>query len=316
MVTCFRNNEQGHYPDECPKLNKASGTSGASGLGKKKKTNQNVKKTTRAFVVNAKEAAYMSDIITGMFRINDVCAKILFDSGANQSVIDYEFCKLLKEPLVKLDKPYLVETANGDVVKINEALVNGKITLFKHNMLAGFNAEAKKGDDLFDQLKGACHFSKIDFRLGYHPLEVQEKDVPKIAFRTRNAYYEFNVMPFRLTSTPAAFMDMMNRICKPYVDKFIIVFIDDILIYSKTPEDHAKHLRTLLELQRHEKLYAKISKCEFWLTEVQFPGHVISSQVIQVDLSKIEAITKWENPKSQTKVQSFLGLDGYYHRFI
>ncbi|KAD1683709.1 hypothetical protein E3N88_42464 [Mikania micrantha] len=146
MVTCFNCNEQGHYPDECPKLNKASGTSGIGGSGEK--ANQNVKKTTRAFVVNAKEAAYMPDVIIGTFRINDVYAKVLFDSGANRSVIDYEFYKLIKEPLVKLDKPYLVETANGDLVKINEVIVNCKITLFKHNIpvkflplkLVGFDA--------------------------------------------------------------------------------------------------------------------------------------------------------------------------------
>ncbi|KAD3338209.1 hypothetical protein E3N88_33730 [Mikania micrantha] len=145
---------------------------------------------------------------------------------------------------------------------------------------------------------------------------LQEKHVPKTAFPTMYGHYEFIVMPFGLTNAPAAFMDMMNRICKPYLDKFFIVFIDDILIYSKTPEDHAIHLRTLLELLRHEKLYAKFSKCEVWLTKVQFLGHVISSQGIQVDLSKTEGITKWENPKSPTKVQSFLGLDGYYCRFI
>ncbi|KAD4982099.1 hypothetical protein E3N88_18770 [Mikania micrantha] len=171
-------------------------------------------------------------------------------------------------------------------------------------------------DDLFDQLQGACHFSKIDLRSGYHQLKVQDEDIPKTAFRTRYGHYEFTVMPFGLTNAPAAFMDMMNHICKPYLDKFIIVFIDDILIYSKTPEDHTKHLRTLLELLRHEKLYAKFSKCEFWLTEVQFLGHVINAQGIQVDPSKIEAITKWENPKSPTEVRSFLGLAGYYRRFI
>ncbi|KAD3642189.1 hypothetical protein E3N88_31413 [Mikania micrantha] len=127
---------QEHYPDECPKLNKANRTSGDG--GSVEKANENVKRTTRAFVVNAKEAAYMPDVIACTFRINDVYAKNLFDSGANQSVIDYELCKLLKEPLVKLDKPYLVETANGDLFKINEVLVNCKITLFKYNIHVKF----------------------------------------------------------------------------------------------------------------------------------------------------------------------------------
>ena len=171
-------------------------------------------------------------------------------------------------------------------------------------------------DDLFDQLQGTCYFSKIDLRSGYHQLKVHEDDIPKTAFRTRYGHYEFTVMPFGLTNAPAAFMDMMNRICKPYLDKFVIVFIDDILIYSKTQEDHATHLRVLLEILRQEQLYAKFSKCEFWLSEVQFLGHVINAQGIQVDPAKIEAILKWEVPKSPTEVRSFLGLAGYYRRFI
>ncbi|KAD6454446.1 hypothetical protein E3N88_09152 [Mikania micrantha] len=171
-------------------------------------------------------------------------------------------------------------------------------------------------DDLFDQLQGACHFSKIDLRSGYHQLKVHEPDIPKTSFRTRYGHYEFTVMPFGLTNAPAAFMDMMNRICKPFLDKFIVVFIDDILIYSKTHEDHSNHLRILLELLRQEKLYAKFSKCAFWLPEVQFLGHVINASGIQVDPSKIEAISKWEIPKTPTEVRSFLGLAGYYRRFI
>ncbi|TLX66918.1 RNA-directed DNA polymerase, partial [Labilibacter sediminis] len=120
-------------------------------------------------------------------------------------------------------------------------------------------------DDLFDQLQGASYFSKIDLRSGYHQLKVHDDDVPKTAFRTRYGHYEFLVMPFGLTNAPAAFMDMMNRVCRPMLDKSVIVFIDDILVYSKTENDHASHLREVLELLRKEKLYAKFSKCEFWL---------------------------------------------------
>ncbi|GJU90959.1 putative reverse transcriptase domain-containing protein [Tanacetum coccineum] len=122
-------------------------------------------------------------------------------------------------------------------------------------------------DDLFDQLQGARYFSKIDLRSGYHQLRVHEDDIPKTAFRTRYGHFEFTVMPFGLTNAPAIFMDLMNRVCKPYLDKFVIVFIDDILIYSKTKEDHEVHLRLMLELLTKEKLYAKFSKCEFWLQE-------------------------------------------------
>ncbi|GJQ91901.1 putative reverse transcriptase domain-containing protein [Tanacetum coccineum] len=131
-------------------------------------------------------------------------------------------------------------------------------------------------DDLFDQLQGACCFSKIDLRSGYHQLRVREEDIPKTAFRTRYGHFEFTVMPFGLTNAPAIFMDLMNRVCKPYLDKFVIVFIDDILIYSKSEEEHEVHLKTILDLLQKEKLYAKFSKCEFWLQEVQFLGHVVN----------------------------------------
>ncbi|GKF34035.1 putative reverse transcriptase domain-containing protein [Tanacetum coccineum] len=123
-------------------------------------------------------------------------------------------------------------------------------------------------DDLFDQLQGACCFSKIDLRSGYHQLRVREEDIPKTAFRTQYGHFEFTVMPFGLTNAPAIFMDLMNRFCKPYLDKFVIVFIDDILIYSKSEEEHEVYLKTILDLLKKEKLYAKFSKCEFWLKEV------------------------------------------------
>ena len=171
-------------------------------------------------------------------------------------------------------------------------------------------------DDLFDQLQGACVFLKIDLRSGYHQLKVHEADIPKTAFHIRYGHYEFTVIPFGLTNALAAFMDMMNRICKPYLHKFVIVFIDDILIYSKPLEDHVIHLRILLELLCLEKLYAKFSKCEFWLLEIQFLGHVINANSIQVDPVKIEAVSKWEIPKSPIEVRRFLGLAGYYRRFI
>ncbi|KAJ9536518.1 hypothetical protein OSB04_un000312 [Centaurea solstitialis] len=171
-------------------------------------------------------------------------------------------------------------------------------------------------DDLFDQLQGAKYFSKIDLRSGYHQLKVREEDIPQTAFRTRYGHYEFLVMSFGLTNAPAAFMDLMNRVCKPYLDEFVIVFIDDILIYSKTAEEHGEHLRKVLEMLKREQLYAKFSKCEFWLKEVQFLGHIVTQEGIKVDPAKIEAIKDWESPKSPSEVRSFLGLAGYYRRFI
>ncbi|GJR89325.1 putative reverse transcriptase domain-containing protein [Tanacetum coccineum] len=245
-------------------------------------------------------------------------------------------------------------------------------------------------DGLFDQLQGSSVYSKIDLRSGYHQLRVREGDILKTAFKTRYGHYEFQVMPFGLTNAPAVFMDLMNRVCKPYLDKFMIVFIDDILIYSKNKKEHEEHLRTILELLKKEELlistdktkitrkpskmgkhgheerkstkeardakpkarkvkksklwstliktkgfsqlkgdsvnpsglhhdgmlYAKFSKCEFWIPKVQFLGHVINSEGIHVDPAKIESIKDWVSPKSPTEIRHFLGLAGYYRIFI
>ncbi|GKD42198.1 putative reverse transcriptase domain-containing protein [Tanacetum coccineum] len=151
-------------------------------------------------------------------------------------------------------------------------------------------------------------YSKIDLRSGYHQLRVRDEDIPKTAFRTRYGHYEFQVMPFGLTNAPVVFMDLMNRVCKPYLDKFMIVFIDDILIYSRNKEEHANHLRIILELLKKEKLYAKFSKCDFWIHIVQFLGHLIDSQGLHVDPAKIEAVKNWASPTTPTEIRQFLGL--------
>ncbi|GJX76325.1 putative reverse transcriptase domain-containing protein [Tanacetum coccineum] len=148
-------------------------------------------------------------------------------------------------------------------------------------------------DDLFDQLQGSSVYSKIDLWSGYHQLRIREEDIPITAFKTRYGHYEFQVMPFGLTNAPAIFMDLMNRVFKPYLDKFVIVFIDDILIYSKNKEEHGKHLKTILNLLRSKK----------------FSG-------VHVDPAKIEAIKNWAAPTTPTEVRQFLGLAGYYRRFI
>ena len=145
-------------------------------------------------------------------------------------------------------------------------------------------------DDLFDQFQGAKIFSKIDLRSGYHQLRIKEGDISKTAFRTRYGHYEYLVMSFGLTNAPAAFMDLMNRVFKPWLDKFVVVFIDDILVYSKTKEEHEQHLRMVLETLRSHQLYAKFSKCEIWLTSIAFLGHVISNEGISVDPKKVEVV--------------------------
>nr|GFA58774.1 putative reverse transcriptase domain-containing protein [Tanacetum cinerariifolium] len=146
-------------------------------------------------------------------------------------------------------------------------------------------------DDLFDQLQGSRVYLKIDLWYGH---------------------FEFQVMPFALTNAPAVFIDLMNRVRKPYLDKFVIVFIDDILIYSKNKEDHEEHLKTILELLKNEKLYAKFSKCDFWLEFVHFLGHMIDSNGVHVDPAKVEAIRNWSAPTTPMEVRQFLGLAGYY----
>ncbi|GJW39027.1 putative reverse transcriptase domain-containing protein [Tanacetum coccineum] len=171
-------------------------------------------------------------------------------------------------------------------------------------------------DDLFDQLQGSSVYSKIDLRSGYHQLHIKVEDIPITTFRTQYGHFEFQVMSFGLTNAPAVFMHLMNRVCKPYLDKFVIVFIDDILIYSKNNGEHEKHLRIILQLLKKERLYAKFSKCVFWLDSVQFLGHVIDRSGVHVDPAKIEAIKSWVAPTTPTEVRQFLRLARYYWRFI
>ena len=145
-------------------------------------------------------------------------------------------------------------------------------------------------DDLFDQLRGTRVYSKIDLCIGYHHLRVREADIPRTAFRTRYGHFEFTVMPFRFTNAPTVFMDIMHRVFQPYLDRFVVVYIDDILIYSKLEEGHEDHLRIVLRALRYHQLYAKFRKCEFWITEVRFLSHVVSTSGVSVNLEKVEVV--------------------------
>jgi hypothetical protein len=171
-------------------------------------------------------------------------------------------------------------------------------------------------DDLFDQMKGATMFSKIDLRSGYHQLRIKEDDVPKTTFQMRFGHYKFTVLPFGLTNAPGVFMSLMNGVFREYLDKFIQVFIDDILIYSQTTEDHEEHLHLVLQCLREHKLYGKLSKCSFYQLRIHYLGHVISGEGIVVDPDKVEAIMEWPVPTNVTEVHSFMGLVGYYRRFV
>jgi hypothetical protein len=171
-------------------------------------------------------------------------------------------------------------------------------------------------DILFDQLSRARVFSKIDLRLGYHQIKIREEDIPKTAFSTRYGLYEFLVISFELTNALAYFMYLMNNIFMEKLDVFILVFIDDILVYFKTEAEHAQHLRVVLGRLWENQLFAKLSKCKFWLTEVAFLGHVLSEKGVSVDPSKVEEVLKWKQPTCVFDIRSFLGLAGYYRRFI
>ena len=170
--------------------------------------------------------------------------------------------------------------------------------------------------NLFDQVKGAGVFSKIDIRSGYHQIKIKEEDIPKTAFVSRYGHHEYLVVPFGLTNAPAIFMNLMNKIFMPYLDKFVVVFIDDILVYSKDKLAHEEHLRIVLQTLREHQLYAKLSKCEFWLDKVEFLRHVITKDGIAVNPKNVQDVLDWQAPKNVKEIRGFLGMAGYYRRFI
>ncbi|CAO2206319.1 unnamed protein product [Urochloa humidicola] len=166
-------------------------------------------------------------------------------------------------------------------------------------------------EDFLDQLRKAKNFSKIDLRSGYHQMKICELDIPKTPFATRYGLFEYTEVSFGLTNASAYFMHMMNKIMEE-LNKFVVIFIDDILIYSETTEEHEEHLRIVMEKLRQHQLYAKFSKCEFWMEEVAFLGHVLSGKGVALDPAKIKAVTEWKQPCNMTEIRSFLGLAGYY----
>ena len=173
-----------------------------------------------------------------------------------------------------------------------------------------------RADDLLDRLKDAKIFSKIDLVAGYHQIRISEEDIPKTAFRSRYGLYEFTVLTFGLTNAPASFQALVNDILGDFLDKFVLVYLDDILVYSETEKEHAEHLQKVFEVLRKHSLFAKPSKCVFGQLEVEYLGHIVSSKGVQVDPAKIEALSSWPAPMDIHELRSFLGLANYYRRFV
>ncbi|GJR37736.1 putative reverse transcriptase domain-containing protein [Tanacetum coccineum] len=333
FVTCHACGEKGHYKSQCSRAN-----NNAHG---------------RAYLLRDKNAHQDPNVVTGTFLLNQHLARVLFDSGADKSFVSISLASMLNIPPITLDTTYDIEMADGNLVGTNTVIQGCTLILLNQPFEIDL-MPIKLGS--FDVVIGMDWLSKYHARIifmcriiydekvvstshrrcgtseheaprqissfrnaittdrGFFPQE--ERLDSQMLFRTRYRHYEFQVMPFGLTNAPTVFMDLMNHVCKPYLDKFVIVFINDIIIYSRNKEEHIDHLRIILELLKKEKLYAKFSKCDFWISIVQFLGHVIDSQGIHVDPAKIEAVKNWASPTTPIGIRQFLGLAGYYRRFI
>nr|GEZ63435.1 putative reverse transcriptase domain-containing protein [Tanacetum cinerariifolium] len=249
--------------------------------------------TAKAYAIGGGGTNPDSNIITGTFLLNNCYASILFDSGADRSFVSTTFSALLDVTPSTLETSYAVELSDGRISETNIVPRGCTLGLLGHPFDIDLMPVELGNFDVIigDDCDGGSKLNIISYTKTQKYIQKGcQEDIPKTAFRTRYGHYEFQVMPFGFTNAPAVFMDLMNRVCKPYLDRFVIVFIDDILIYSKNRKEHEGHLKLILKLLKEEELYAKFSKCKFWLSKVQFLGHVIDSEGIHVDPAKIEAI--------------------------
>jgi hypothetical protein len=171
-------------------------------------------------------------------------------------------------------------------------------------------------DEIVDELTGALVFSKLDHRSGYHQIRLREGDEPKTAFQTHHGHFEYRVMPFGLMGALATFQDFMNQLLAPFLRKWVVVFLDDVLVYSATMEEHVGHLKQVLDLISQQQLYLRESKCVFDQAKLEFLGHIVSAAGITTDPNKIRVIREWPKPACVKDVRSFLGMAGYYRKFV